>query len=101
MIGKLISDNIESFMRDRQEKYDKFLEICLSTYGINRSNINENADRIFILETPDYENNVIKRRFIIDGRYAFTILIKYKLAIEDNGYCFKEDYEKIIESEVI
>ena len=92
MIGRLISDGSSC--------YDNFLEICLSTYGINRSNISENTDRIFILEIPDYGNNAIKRRFIIDGKYAFTILIISKLVMKDDGYCFKEDYEKIIESEV-
>lgn len=63
----------------------------LKEYGITKDNLVNNMQRVqvFSLYPANTENNCLKKRFLIDGFYAFTVC--YKTTLDSDGYMLKGD----------
>lgn len=96
-------NDISSVIGDiAEEGYNTFLEKCLQPYGINRSNIYENAKRVAIEETTgsvSEEMQFIYQRVYVDNHYAFTIICRMHLMMNKNPLNLntKFTYERMIE----
>lgn len=99
---KMLNDTSLVIGEIAEEYYDTFLEKCLQPYGINRSNVHENANRVTIEETSGSvsdEMQFIYQRVYVDNSYAFTIICRTQLMINEKqlNLSTKFTYERMIE----
>lgn len=95
-----VYEDLNTYISETIESYDRFLLRCLEPYGITEDNVDKSVNRIDLDEFRDIGSDTVYKRYFIDGDYAFTIKITHSITDVGKGpYKMHDKYEMIIETD--